>query len=240
MAIKPGAIDEALDNLNTDYSGVKKENKRRLAEAEEKRRLARANYGQELAKVAAGTKKKAGRPVGSVGLLALKFKEADYEAIDKMAKAGWSEERIAKAYGMNPGVFSRTKKDDEFLKNALMSGYITSIANVANALYQRAIGYDFFEETWEAKDVTNEDGEKTTGMKLTKRVKKHLASDVFAANAFLNNRDPDNWKANRPMEFNEKPKVVFNVTLSGEQYKKIEEARKKVRKELKADFEVIK
>jgi len=54
-------------------------------------------------------------------------------------------------------------------------------------------------------------------MILKKKVGKHIPGDILAANTFMNNRDPQNWKMKRD-ETVEPPKVKINVKLSGKQY----------------------
>lgn len=62
---------------------------------------------------------------------------------------------------------------------------------VEGALLRRALGYDYFEETW-APD-------RDTGREvLTKKVKKHVPADVKAIAMWLFNRRGDAWRSMQP------------------------------------------
>ena len=132
----------------------------------------------------------------------------EYKVIEQMAIAGWDEARISSVFGLTKTDFIKSIGEDSKLSEAIKFGRQITIGEVAESLFKRAKGYHYFEEHYEDKDGQ---------MILKKKVRKHIPGDILAANTFLNNRDPQNWKMKRD-ETPEPPKVKINVKLSGKQY----------------------
>lgn len=141
----------------------------------------------------------------------LVFTDEDYAVITAMGNAGWDLERIATSFGTTKKGIENMMKDDKNLSRAVRNGVELSIVAVANALYKKSTGYDYFEEHY----TVNDSGEEV----LVKKIKKHVQPDAFAANSYLYNRDPGNWKQNRTDT--EKPKLNFNISMSGKQFKEL-------------------
>ena len=71
------------------------------------------------------------------------------------------------------------------LRDALHTGKEAADLSVEEALYRRAVGYDYWEEIWELVE-----GE----VRLTKKMKKHLPPDTKAIAIWLYNRLPGIYK----------------------------------------------
>jgi len=97
------------------------------------------------------------------------------------------------------------KESDELRKACAVSLDIANNA-VEGALYKRAVGYDYYEETHELVE-----GE----MILTKRVRKHVSPDVKAIMAWLYNRLPDRWRAvQEPLESTQYVSTIKDILVA--------------------------
>ena len=77
---------------------------------------------------------------------------------------------------------------------------------VEEALYRRAVGYDYWEEVWELVE-----GE----VILTKKYKRHLPPDVKAILHFLFNRMPNQWRAiQEPLERTQYVETIQNILVA--------------------------
>ena len=100
------------------------------------------------------------------------------------ARDGLTHEQIAHNCGITTGTLYEWKKKYPEIAEALKKGKAWADTQVENALYKRAVGYEF-------EEVTYEDG------KPVKRVTKHVSPDVTAQIFWLKNRRPDLWRDRR-------------------------------------------
>jgi len=135
----------------------------------------------------------------------------EIDIVLQMKRAGYTHQQIASFFHFKSAAsITEHAKNDESLREALENGRVASVAAVANRLYEKAIGIEFYEDTFEAivpfKDELEEEAlgryEKAgyvieNMMYLKKRVKKLIPPDTFAMNSFLNNREAEHWKQNR-------------------------------------------
>lgn len=160
------------------------------------------------------------------------YTKEEIEAIEAMFKAGFTQEKISKLLGYrSSATFSRHASKQPELKEVIKRGVSLAVATVASALFKKATGYDYYEEIYE---TVGEDDNGEPILKLKRRTKKHVAADTFAANSFLNNRAPDEWKSNRDSGGKALPNFLI-VQVGGKEAKKLTEAKK----EIEADFEVV-
>lgn len=68
------------------------------------------------------------------------------EVIEKMARDNFTDEEIAKHFGIAKSSFSRYKKDNVALRKALAKGKEQCIAEVENAYFKSALGFEYKEE----------------------------------------------------------------------------------------------
>lgn len=112
------------------------------------------------------------------------LKKDALEVLRGWARIGLTDEQIAKNCGIATGTLYEWKKKYPEIAEALKKGKAWADTEVENALFRRAIGYDYDE-------VTTENGVET------KRVRKHVVPDVTAQIYWLKNRRPDLWRDRR-------------------------------------------
>lgn len=142
-------------------------------------------------------KKATGRPT--------KYKEEFCKQAEKLCLKGFIDDEIADFFEVDVATINRWKLKHPSFCASLKKGKRYSDAKVVDALYNRALGYEF-------KEVKEEDGDQ--GKKTTVTTKQ-MAGDTTAQIFWLKNRDPENWR-NNP-EPNEEDStgapvsIVFNV-----------------------------
>lgn len=97
-------------------------------------------------------------------------------------------------------------KGSEELRKACANAKDVCDYTVEDALYRRAVGYDYWEEVWELIE-----GE----VILTKKYKKHLPPDTKAIMQWLFNRLPNQWRAlQEPLESTQYVETVQNILVA--------------------------
>lgn len=110
----------------------------------------------------------------------------------KWAKDGLSDKQIAMNLGIAYSTFREYRKMFPALSASLKEGKENANKQVENALFKKALGYKYEEETKEL--VKNED----TGeleLKVVKSVTKTVHPDSTAIIFWLKNRMPNKWKS---------------------------------------------
>ena len=112
--------------------------------------------------------------------------------LEAWARDGLTDEQISHNMGCNIRTFYVWKKDHPQIDAALRSGKEVVDIQVENALYKRAIGYDYEE----VKTIieTMPDGRKR---QKAERTKKHVPGDTTAQIFWLKNRKPIEWRDRR-------------------------------------------
>lgn len=101
------------------------------------------------------------------------------------ARDGLTDEQIAHNMGINTRTLNEWKKKYSPIMQSLKDGKEVVDIQVENALFKRAIGYDYEEVT----EVREE------GVLIQKKVvKKHMAPDTTAQIFWLKNRKPEMWR----------------------------------------------
>ena len=113
--------------------------------------------------------------------------------VRKWARDGLTEEQICKNLSISKSTMNEYKKQHQDFLNALKKGKEVAITEVENALYKRALGYDFEEVKTSIRMI---DGKET---KYTEKTRKHIPPDVGACAILLKNKDRGNWSDN-PMK----------------------------------------
>lgn len=127
--------------------------------------------------------------------------------------AGWRRQgtplaKIAEEYiGVSrTAFFGHWMKESEDLKKALAVSREVADLSVEEALYKKAVGYDYWEETWELVE-----GE----LRLTKKYKKHVPPDTKAILHWLFNRMPGSWRSvQEPLESTQYTQTVKNILIA--------------------------
>ncbi|MBT2727852.1 helix-turn-helix domain-containing protein [Bacillus sp. ISL-75] len=127
------------------------------------------------------------------------------EEIGHWCREGLTEEEICKRLGVSHASFAEYKKQFPELLDTLKTNKEIADYRVEDALYLRALGYEYEEETFEEfpidKPYLNSAGEWVrTELRLTKKVKKKQAPDTTAQIFWLKNRKPDVWSDKKETE----------------------------------------
>jgi len=113
--------------------------------------------------------------------------------VQKWARDGLTEDQICKNIGISHDTANQYKHRYPEFADALKKGKEVAITEVENALFKRALGYEYEEVKTSIRIV---DGKET---KFTERMRKHMPSDVAACSILLKNKDRGNWSDN-PMK----------------------------------------
>lgn len=103
-----------------------------------------------------------------------------------MARLGMIDIDMARELGIAESTFQKWKTDHPEFAKAITRGKEHPDDIVEAALFRRALGYEYVEETEEL----NAEGD----MILTKRYHKHMPSETLASIYWLNNRRSDKWR----------------------------------------------
>lgn len=110
--------------------------------------------------------------------------------IEGWARAGLKDEEIAANIGIQRQTLYTWKKKYKDIDDALKKGRAPLHIIVENALLKRALGYDY-EEITQERMLDRKTGEYK--MVETKRLKKHMPSDITAIIFWLKNRRSSEW-----------------------------------------------
>ena len=138
-----------------------------------------------------------------------KFNKINQRQLKKLVLAGFTDKQLADFFDINEGTLNNYKqKHPEFFKS-LIDWKKEADAKVEQALYKRAIGYEYDEVTYEktkagglgigfskgkVSDIKHVDCYKT------KVTTKQVAPEVLAQIFWLKNRQPDKWKDKTDIE----------------------------------------
>lgn len=100
----------------------------------------------------------------------------DLKTAQQLAARGLTLEQIARSLGIVPATLYKKKKLHKEFVEALQRGRATGIAQVANALFQNAMGF------------------------VHEGTGQYIPPDTRAQVAFLSRRDPENWSERRRVE----------------------------------------
>lgn len=103
------------------------------------------------------------------------------------ARRGLTDDQIAANMGIRRSTLAVWRGNWPELESVLQQNKDVADVEVENALYKRAVGYSYNEETYYRDKSTGE-------LILTKRITKQVAPDVTAQMYWLRNRKPDEWR----------------------------------------------
>ena len=107
------------------------------------------------------------------------------EEAEKLAELGLTNDEIADFWGRSRRAFQYWLKKYPELLHTLKRGKLKADKEVEKKLYQRAMGYEYEEKTYEKR------GDKLV---LTKKVTKEVPPATCAQIFWLKNRRPDLWR----------------------------------------------
>nr|DAL79802.1 MAG TPA: terminase small subunit [Caudoviricetes sp.] len=118
--------------------------------------------------------------------------EDGIELINDWRRRGLSVKAIAEdKIGVAHTTLMKWRQQSPELDKALTITEDLVDGQVEGALLKRALGYDYFEETWTLDPDTGREV-------LTRKVKKHVPADVKAIAMWLFNRRGDAWRSMQP------------------------------------------
>lgn len=135
-----------------------------------------------------------------------KYKTEYTEQAYKYCLLGATDIELAKMFEVDEATINRWKQDHPEFCVSIKEGKEQADANVANRLYQRAMGYEHPELI-----TASYQGQITDTMTVTK----HYAPDPTAAIFWLKNRQPAKWRDKQDVELSGKdgaPIQVQNMT----------------------------
>jgi transcriptional regulator with XRE-family HTH domain len=113
--------------------------------------------------------------------------------VEKWARDGLTEEQICKNLGISKNTMNRYKNEHSDFLKAIKRGKEVAITEIENALFKRALGYEYEEvKTY----IKLDDGKE---IRYTEKTRKHVPPDVAACSILLKNKDRGNWSDN-PMK----------------------------------------
>lgn len=125
---------------------------------------------------------------------------------------GWRRQgvpvaKIATDYiGISGRAFQKWRNEFPRLQEAVLAAKEVSNMSVEEALWKRATGYDYWEETHELVEGQ---------LILTKKVKKHMPPDIKAIMHYLYNRLPNRWRSiQEPLESTQYVDTVRNILVA--------------------------
>ena len=118
--------------------------------------------------------------------------------LEGWARNGLTDEQIAHNMGVSRKTLAKWKIKYGDIGDTLKRNKEVVDYEVENALFKRALGYDYTETTKE-RVLNTETGEYE--LITTKEVHKEIAPDTTAAIFWLKNRKPDEWRDKRDISF---------------------------------------
>ena len=130
----------------------------------------------------------------------MKYDDSFPERVQELAEKGLSDREISKQLGISTTVFYEYKNEIPEFADALKKGKEPIDNEVENALYKRAMGYDYEEQVSEVRISENS----TQHPSVVRTLKKHIPGDVTAQIFWLKNRMPKEWRDGRNIELTDK------------------------------------
>lgn len=116
--------------------------------------------------------------------------KAKLQLVEEWSRSGLTESQISSNLGISRSSLSEYKNKHKELAEALTRGREVAVAQLENALYKRALGFNY-EETKVSIRVIN--GKE---VKYTEKSAKYQVPDVGAIIILLKNKDHRNWSDN--------------------------------------------
>ena len=126
--------------------------------------------------------------------------------------AGWRRngtpiKKIISDYvGVSPTAWWGWYRESEDLRKACATAKEIADLTVEEALYKRAVGYDYYDESYQLVE-----GE----LRLVGRYKHHVSPDVKAIMSWLYNRLPNRWRSvQEPLEATQYVDTIKNILVA--------------------------
>jgi hypothetical protein len=130
----------------------------------------------------------------------------------KLSLLNLSEPEMCIPLGISFETMAKWKQRYERFRKAILAGREKADANVARALYRRAVGLGVLEEEVVSRKVKDKDGNESIETKIVPK-RKEYPPDVYAALKWLGNRQPAKWRVTDNMTQVQVP-IQLNMDLS--------------------------
>lgn len=127
-----------------------------------------------------------------------KYRSEFAEQVYKLALLGATDAEMADILGVTEATFHSWKKIHRDFLESITRGKTVADANVAERLYQRAMGYEHDEDK-----IFQHEGEP-----VIVPTRKHYPPDTQAASLWLRNRQPGRWRDKQEVEHSGKVEHV--------------------------------
>ena len=124
--------------------------------------------------------------------------------VQELGMLGLTDEQISKVWGITMHQFQDLKKDKRF-RDALEAGKVRADGKVAYALYQRATGYEYYEQR-----IGFYQGEA-----IVANVKRHMPADPWSAVKWLSVRNRAVWSEKHQIEITNTNININKIDFSG-------------------------
>jgi transcriptional regulator with XRE-family HTH domain len=135
-----------------------------------------------------------------------KYREHMVGAVKWMAAYGLTDEEIATELGISRKTLCEWKKKHPEFAEALRGGKYLADAQVEDALFTRALGYEY-EET--ERRLNKRTGRLEATKITTKKVEPSTTAQIF----WLKNRRPDRWRDKQEIEHGGNIEVLFPESM---------------------------
>jgi len=132
--------------------------------------------------------------------------------ISAWARDGLTDEQIAHNMGISRSTLYEWMNKYKDISDALKTSKEVADIAVENALYKRAVGYTYVEQTKELQTVVDPDtGEKVQKLVVTKEVTKEVVPDTTAQIYWLSNRQNAKWRRNPDADVDNKEPIKIQL-----------------------------
>lgn len=135
------------------------------------------------------------------------YKEEYNEQADKLCKLGATDADLADFFNVNEDTINEWKKVHPKFSESLKAGKMLADANVAQRLYERAMGFEHDSEEIKIISVGGQDG----GSEIVRvPIRKIYPPDSTAAIFWLKNRCPKEWRDKQETEHSGSVGLTFS------------------------------
>ena len=148
------------------------------------------------------------------------LKDEAREVLEAWGRKGLTRDEIAENMGISRSTLAAWQKKCPDISDAIKNARAYACARVENALFKKAVGYEYMiEEPVKVKTVEYDQGKRVKETEEIKMVERKVvvSPDLGAVIFFLTNRLPKDWQNNRPYigdEKSDRGEIVFMRQLS--------------------------
>jgi hypothetical protein len=124
------------------------------------------------------------------------YKEEYNEQVTKLCRLGATDKEIADFFNVNEDTIHEWKKVHPEFSESIKAGKMFADANVAQRLYERAMGFEHDSEEIKVVSVGNNGGSEVERV----QIRKVYPPDSTAAIFWLKNRRPKEWRDKQEIE----------------------------------------